>query len=72
MGSLILPGVETEGMFFFQTVRSNFTKIQKGADESGVFNIASKDDDDDDADIEQTADPEQALPEDWQVILIDD
>ena len=44
----------------------------KGADEEGVFNIASKDDDDPDSEIEKTSDPEQALPEDWKVVLIDD
>ena len=60
------------GHVLFSNGKVEFYEDTKGADESGVFNIASKDDDDDDADIEQTADPEQALPEDWQVILIDD
>ena len=60
------------GHVLFSNGKVEFYEDTKGADESGVFNIASKDDDDDDAEIEQTADPEQALPEDWQVILIDD
>ena len=60
------------GHVLFSNGKVEFYENTKGADESGVFNIASKDDDDDDAEIEQTADPEHALPEDWQVILIDD
>ena len=31
-----------------------------------------QEDDDDDAQIEKTADPVQALPEDWKVVKIDD
>ena len=49
-----------------------FYEDTKGADEEGVFNVASKEDDDDDAAIEKTADPEQALPENWKVLDISD
>ena len=59
-------------MFLFSNGKVEFYENTKGADEEGVFNVASKEDDDDDAQIEKTADPVQALPEDWKVVKIDD
>jgi hypothetical protein len=60
------------GHVLFSNGKVEFYENTKGADEEGVFNVASKDDDDDDAQIEKTADPVQALPEDWIVVKIDD
>ena len=56
----------------FSNGKVEFYEDTKGADEEGVFNVASKEDDDDDAAIEKTADPEQALPENWKVLDISD
>ena len=47
-----------------------FYENTQGPDEEGIFNVASKDDDDDDAKIQKTSDPEQALPEEWKVLDI--
>ena len=56
------------GHILFSNGKVEFYETTKGADEEGVFNVASKDDDDDEAQIEKTADPVQALPEDWKVV----
>ena len=60
------------GHVLFSNGKVEFYEDTKGADEEGVFNVASKEDDDDDAAIEKTADPEQALPENWKVLDISD
>ena len=58
------------GHVLFSNGKVEFYEDTKGPDEEGIFNVASKDDDDDDAQIQKTADPEQALPEEWKVLDI--
>ena len=60
------------GHVLFSNGKVEFFEDTTGSDEEGVFNVASKEDDDDEAQIEKTADPEQALPEDWIVLDISD
>lgn len=60
------------GHVLWSNGKVEFYEDTKGPDEQGVFNIASKEDDDSDAQIEKTSDPVQALPEDWIVVKIDD
>ena len=58
------------GHVLYSNGKVEFYENTQGPDEQGIFNVASKDDDDDDAKIQKTSDPEQALPEEWKVLDI--